>query len=208
MADYKIEICSAVGCSPVETVEFEEQIQDEAKAKSYKMLLDKAEQFSDGEYTGTLYRKSPLLGWQKVSAPVISCKVENGNVDLTVKRVRYGRENSIIDELNNICCALQQEKMQVLANLNVAVSPNNVDAIFIKAKQLLKTLFADYRPDYLDADLLFDMESKIDDVRNNIQSSYAAYGHSNQIDNYTTSLATEIGDAQELLLIFLIKLQP
>lgn len=203
MADYKFEICNAVGCSPVETVEFEEQIQDEAKAKSYKVLLDKAEQFADGEYTGTLYRKNPLLGWQKVSAPVISCKVDNGNVALTVKRVRYGRENSMIVELHNLCGALQQEKIQVLTNLNVAVSPHDADAIFIKAKQLLKTLFTDYRPDYLNADLLSNMESKIDDVRENTQSSYAVYGHSNQIDIYTTSLAAEIGDVQVLLLDFL-----
>lgn len=206
MTNYKLEISNAVECTLVETFEFEERIQDEAKAKSYKVLLDKAEQYIDGEYTGTLFRKIFLLGWRKVSAPVISCKVVDGKAALTVNRVRYGREISIIDELNNLCNALQQEKNQVIANLHVSVSPNNTNTILLKVKHNLKSLFTDYRPNYLDANLLSELESKIEDSRKNIQSSYAAYGHSSQIDIYTTSLAAEIGDVQVLLLLFLKKI--
>lgn len=207
MTKYKLEICNAVDCKAVETVEYEEQIQDEAKAKSYKMLLINAQHYTDGEYTGSLYRKNALSGWQQVSSPVISCVVANKKAMLTVTRVRYGRENGLIHEMQSLCLALQHEQQLFLGNPYTSKGPDDADSIFVKVEQDLDILFSDYRPEYLDVVLLADMKSKIEDVRKTIRSSYVSYGHSGPVDIYTSTCASEIGNVMVFLLAFLAKVQ-
>ena len=99
MTKYKLEISNTITGQPMPAVEFEEKIQEEARAKSYKVLLDAADNYPDGEYAGMLYRKMFIGGWQDVAAPVISCVVSADKVALTVKRLRYNREESLLDDL-------------------------------------------------------------------------------------------------------------
>ena len=134
---------------------------------------------------------------------VISCVVADNKAMLTVTRVRYGRENGLIHEMQGLYHALQHEQQLFLGNPYTSKGPDDADAIFVKVEQDLDILFADYHPEYLDEILLADMKSKIEDARKTVQSSYASYGHSGPIDIYTTTCAAEIGNVLVVLLAFL-----
>lgn len=205
MTKYKLEISNTVTGQPMPVVEFKEKIQEEAKAKSYKVLLDAAENYPDGEYMGMLYRKMFIGGWQSVSAPVISCVVSAGKVALTVKRPRYNREVSLLGGLKQQCNTLSSFIQQAAQSLlfSTPIDPAPAIKLMNDIKQTLSTLLNDYRPEYLDANLFNQIESQIDNSQNALQTTYNAYAHSALPDNYTTMLTAELQKVQLFLLTFI-----
>ena len=205
MTKYKLEIADSVNGKQMPLVEFEEEIQEEAKAKSYKVLLDAAENYPDGEYVGQLYRKNFFCSWQEVASPVISCIVSNGKVTLTVVRVRYNRENSLITKLkqhcNTISIFMQQAANAML--FSASINPKQVIKLMDDAKQTLRTLLDDYRPDYLDMNLYNNIELQINTAQQAIQTTYSAYNQSAILDNYTTTLTAELQKVQLILMEFI-----
>ena len=82
----------AVSGDVVKEVEFDEQIQAEAKNRFYDILLYEAANLVDGEYTGELSRlMSAKEHWDEVGAPVISCEVKEGKSSLTVRRAVFSK---------------------------------------------------------------------------------------------------------------------
>ncbi len=207
MTKYKLEIYNAVTGRPMPAVEFEEKIQEEAKAKSYKVLLDAADNYPEGEYVGMLYRKLFIGGWQSVTAPVISCVVSADKVALTVVRPHYNRENSLLGELKQYCDTFglfQQQAAQALL-FSTPIDPAPVIKLMDDTKQTLFTLLNDYLPEYLDASLYNQMESQINNSQHTLQTAYATYAHSSMPDDYTTTLTAELQKVQLLLLTFIQK---
>lgn len=206
MGKYKLEISNAVTGEKFSPVVFEEIIQEEAKAKSYKFLLDAADSFVDGEYIGKLFRRVPILPiWQEVTAPVISCVVSAGNAILTVERVRYSRENKLIRSLHDICLKLDQLKQQFALALlsSVPLLPTDVHTALYQSKTILETLFAYYRPEYLDISQLTDMKEKISVASEKIETSYKAYANLSFFQDYITTVTAEVSSIQVMLLLFL-----
>lgn len=205
MTKYKLEISNAISGQTMPAVEFEEKIQEEAKAKSYKVLLDAADNYPDGEFVGVLYRKMFIGGWQSVSAPVISCVVSACKVTLTVKRPRYNREVSLLGDLKQHCNTLSSFIQQAAQSLlfSTPIDPAPAIKLMDDIKQTLSTLLNDYRPEYLDANLFNQIESQINNSQQTLQTSYVAYAHSTMPDNYTTTLTAELQKVQLLILTFI-----
>lgn len=205
MTKYKLEISNAISGQTMPAVEFEEKIQEEAKAKSYKVLLDAVDNYPDGEFVGVLYRKMFIGGWQSVSAPVISCVVSAGKVTLTVKRPRYNREVSLLGDLKQHCNTLSSFIQTAAQSLlfSTPIDPAPAIKLMDDIKQTLRTLLNDYRPEYLDANIYNQMESQIDNSQNALQTTYKAYAHTALSENYTTTLTAELQKVQLLLLTFI-----
>ena len=204
MTKYKLEISRPVGGQQIPPVEFKEQIQEEAKAKSYKYLLDAADKYPDGEYVGKLYRKS-FWRWEEVSAPIVSCAVLNGKASLTVRRVQYNMEISLINKLKQNCNTLSyflQQAAQALM-FSTSINPTQIIKLMDDIKLTLCTLLNDYRPEYLDASLYHHIESQINEGEQCLQSTYATYAKSAIPDGYTTTLPAELEKVQLLLISFI-----
>lgn len=204
MTKYKLEISRPVGGQQIPPVEFKEQIQEEAKAKSYKYLLDAADKYPDGEYVGKLYRKS-FWRWEEVSAPIISCVVLNGKATLTVRRVQYNREYNLINKLKQHCNTLGSFLLQAANALlfSTSIDPEQAINIMDDAKLTFRTLLNDYRPEYLDASLYYHIESQINEAEQSLKSTFAAYAKSVIPDNYTTMLTADLEKVQLLLMSFI-----
>lgn len=206
MGKYKLDIGNAVTGKQLSPVEFEERIQEEAKAKSYRILLDAAINFADGEYIGKLFKQTPILhAWEEVPAPVISCVVSSGNVVLTVQRVRYSRECDLIQSLHGICAHLNQLKQQFALSLlsSKPLPPTEALTVLAQTKNILEILFADYRPEYLDRSQLVDMKEKIIAASETIETAYKTYANSFFVQDYSTTVAAEVSSIQVMLLGFL-----
>lgn len=92
MAKFKLTIKEAVSGNVVKEVDFDEQIQADAKNRFYDILLEEAANQVDGEYTGELSRWMPAKEqWDEVRAPVISCEVIDGKSVLTVRRAVFSK---------------------------------------------------------------------------------------------------------------------
>ena len=74
MARYKIVIQKTHPVVYDITVEFDERTKVGAIAKAHEILQEEAVQFSKGEYSGKLYKKSFLFGWRQISASKLECK--------------------------------------------------------------------------------------------------------------------------------------
>lgn len=200
MGTYKLVIANAIGGEELKTVEFEENIQEDAKARIYRILLTEAADFVDGEYTGRLLRKGILKsGWEEVNgAPLIACKVEAGNASLTVERVVYGKESQQLNRLLAIHAELGNLKKKYLACLNSknVIPPLPVMEAVKEIIQIIETLHSDYDPEYLQAPIYPDVIDVFTKISSAIQGSYDSYAKSATPDYYTTEVAKQIGEIQ------------
>lgn len=92
MAKFKLTIKNAISGDLVTEVEFDEQIQAEAKNRFYDIFLEETAKLANGEYIGVLTRWMPSSKeWDEVGAPVISCEVSDNKSELTVQRIDFSK---------------------------------------------------------------------------------------------------------------------
>ncbi len=76
MPKYKIEIQKQYSDYFEIAVEFEEKSKKEAIARSQMIINDVADQYSEGCYTGRLYRTSFFFGWCRVSTQDVTSSIK------------------------------------------------------------------------------------------------------------------------------------
>ena len=202
MGKYKIEIKNAISGAGMPTVEFEEKIEEEAKAKSYRLFLNSAKSYPDGEYVAGLYRKNKLRSnYEKVSAPMISCIVNDGESSLTVERVVYGRESDLLNQLIELHRSLNVIRIDY-ASCNKRpdpIQPKDIKVLSKKIKEIFHTLYSDYQPEYLGIDELDSIKKKIEDCNSLLENAYKAYGNLSDNSSYTSIIAVMAGDLQLII---------
>lgn len=200
MGKYKLVIKNAISGEEATPIEFEEKIQEEAKAKSYRILLNETAQYADGEYTGELYRKNAIMTkWEEVNgAPMIACKVESGKAKLTVDRVVYGYERQHIKRLLQIHVELGELQANYLACLNSTnvLAPTPVLSFVDEIVQIVETLHTDYNPEYLQDTIYPDVVIVLKGIASSIKNSYDSYAGKMHSDIYTTEIVKCIGEIQ------------
>lgn len=200
MGKYILVIKNAISGEEATPVEFGEKIQEEAKAKSYRLLLNEAAQYADGEYTGELYRKNVILSkWEEVNgAPMIACKVESGKAKLTVDRVVYGYERQHIKRLLQIHVELGKLQPNYLACLNSTnvLAPTPVLSFVDEIVQVVETLHTDYDPEYLQDTVYPNIVIVLKRIASSIKNSYDSYAGKTLADIYTTEIVKCIGEIQ------------
>lgn len=208
MAKYKIVIKNAITKAEMPIVEFEEKIEEEAKAKSYRLFLNNARSYPDGEYVAELYRNMQLSNYEKVSAPMISCIVNNGNSSLTVGRVVYGRESDLLNQLLELHKNLNIIRIDY-AGCNTRpnpIQPKDIKEYSEKIKEIFHTLYFDYEPEYLEFNELNSINKKIDDCNSLLENAYKVYGNLSDNSDYTSTIAVKTGDLQLIIQSILEKL--
>ena len=210
MSKYKIVICDPVSGDEKNVVEFEEQIQDEAKAREYKLFLDACRNMPDGEYTATLSRKHPLLlNWSDVSVPTLSCVVKNGEPMLTVERVVYGKEQALLQELLGIHVSLRAIRIEYAGFSHHAnpICPEAIKPYADKIIDIFTTLYSNYQPEYISKEELEAIKKAVNDNYLEIENIFEVYGKTSDNSNYTSTVARVAGDLQLIIQSILGKMK-
>ena len=209
MTRYKIVICDLVSGEEKKTVEFEEQIQDEAKAREYKLFLEACRNLPDGEYTATMSRKHSLLPtWDEVTAPTLSCVVIDGEPKLTVERVVYGKEQVLLQELLGVHSQLNLIRLKYAGCSHYAnpIRPEAIKPFTDKIIELFSTLFLNYQPEYINNEELETIKKRVNDNYVVIENTFEVYGKTSDNSNYTSTVASVVGDLQLIIQSILRKL--
>lgn len=200
MGRYKLIISEAISGEEKDSVMFDEKVQEESKAQSYRILLNEAANYADGEYIGQLYRRNNLkLKWEEVvGAPLIACQVKSGKASLTVERVVYGKEESLLKRLLDIHVTLGSLRADYLECLNSpkVLDPKVVLDLIEEVVTIIESLHSDYQPEYLTPSVYPEIVSVLKKISEAIKISYGAYANTPLSDNYTTEIAKRIGEIQ------------
>lgn len=209
MTKYKIVICDPVSGDEKKTVEFEEQIQDEAKAREYKLFLDACRNLPDGEYTTTLLRMHSVLHtWSVVVVPTLSCVVKDGESKLTVERVVYGKEHELLQELLGIHVSLRSIRIENTGFTHHAnpIHPEAIKPYADKIIDIFTTLYSNYQPEYISKEELENIKKDVNDNYKVIENTFEVYGKTSDNSNYTSTVARVVGDIQLIIQSILGKL--
>ena len=202
MAHYRLDIRNSMSGALMGQVEFDEQVQEEALAKSYRKLMDAVADVADGEYAAQLMRKRFLKGqWETMSAPVISCQVKDGKAALTVRRVAYNRERQLLRWLSELDADFGQvhETYSNGASVYDPIEPVQLIPAFSDLHYILDALYYDYMADCLPADLYNKVKAELFQADHAIVDAFNAHGLTPANSVYVAALAEQAKRVQEAI---------